>query len=133
MPTSKTHVIICYSIKLKHHKYQRHRDALVMISQLSKFILYLSRLHYCIDLREYPHHEIISINAPPRVLYIMSQSIGKITRFRITDNKELQRQGSTSDCRVFVLYFIDHTIQENPISKVIQNNTPARRKDIGST
>lgn len=67
-----------------------------------------------------PHREIISVDAPlSRSLYD-EPKYGKDPGFRITDNKELQRQGSTDDCRVLVLKFIHHIIQENPISEIIQ-------------
>lgn len=42
----------------------------------------------------------------PHVLHVMSQREDKIQKFKITDRKDVKRQGSTDNCGVFVLEYI---------------------------
>lgn len=72
----------------------------------------------------------ISIDALPRFLYAISPSSEKILKFKITDSKEVWRQGLTNDYRIYVLKFIEHTIIGKPTSRVMQNNIKAQRNEI---
>lgn len=56
---------------------------------------------------------------------------GKIQKFKITDRKDVQKQGKTNHCGVFVLKFLEYHILRRPISQIVQSDMKSHRKEIG--
>lgn len=127
--SKESYIVIYVSVKLKHDKQQSNHDTLIS----TNFKPIYRPLSHCNTLASF--NFITKPFQPahfPRVLYSTSQNEGKNYNFKITDNKEVKIQGSSSDSAIFILKFIECIILVRPMFRLVQNNMKVQRKKIGS-
>lgn len=115
-----SHMVIYDSIKLNHDKYQWHRHSLVRIVQLSHFVWYLIVTIAALTYESTSFVKPLQLMHIPCILYVMSQSTGKIPRFKIMVNNDVHRQGPKNECGVFFLKSIEKTSLDPPQTKMVK-------------